>query len=538
VTYLPYTLTLRSSLVLTGEVGDPNSAATLHSIPGSTMRGVLAGRLLRSEFASRFEELILDGGIAFLHAYPSIGPQRATPVPISWRREKYGEGVHDLTVLSEAKDSPQLGGSPAEFVILGSSRPRIVPLRTSSRLHHQRDRARGHAWKRVVDDVEAGVGTMFFYESIDAGQTFAGVLKLRDEQTGTVVRELLPEGRTVHLGRSRRAGYGGEAVLAWGEPRDSEYPEPVRPQEKELSLRIVFTAPYIGRNAVTGQLDPTQACREVADALGPAEIDAIDPVWAFMTARGYNRKWRMRVPEALALRAGSVLSIRLKRPLGRDVLSRLEDEGVGERRMEGFGRVLVLGPSEATIAFSDTPSHRTDSSDVSVQTALLDQIEEHVVLSRLQRELDLEAASIVESARPSLPRPSLLARLLVPFRAGEENGVATLRTWLGVGSGEVMLRRPAREQLHRCKVRMGGKGMTLEDLLTTILGESFDSARLLAPVVRESHLRGEQSAMAMLDRRLDVVRARMIVGVLSIMAKKAVEEKEPKPKGVRRAANA
>jgi hypothetical protein len=65
-----------------------------------------------------------------------------------------------------------------------------------------------------------------------------------------------------------------------------------------------------------------------------------------------------------------------------------------------------------------------------------------------------------------------------------------------------------------------------------------DWLRMYGDTCAATHLRGEQSAMAMLNRRLDVVRARMIVGVLSIMAKKAVEEKEPKQKGEQRAANA
>src|SRR5258708_13445617 len=138
MSYLPYTLKLRSSLVLTGEVGDANSAAALHSIPGSTMRGVLAGRLLRSPLASRFEELVLDGGIAFLHAYPAVDSRRSIPAPISWRREKYGDHVHDLAAFSEAKETTQLCGTPAAVVILGQGHPSLLPPHLNPRLHPQR----------------------------------------------------------------------------------------------------------------------------------------------------------------------------------------------------------------------------------------------------------------------------------------------------------------------------------------------------------------------------------------------------------------
>ncbi len=53
---------------------------------------------------------------------------------------------------------------------------------------------------------------------------------------------------------------------------------------------------------------------------------------------GFNRKWGLPLPQALAVRMGSVLVF--KDP-GCDptLLDDLEVRGIGERRAEGFGRI-------------------------------------------------------------------------------------------------------------------------------------------------------------------------------------------------------
>jgi len=159
---------------------------------------------------------------------------------------------------------------------------------------------------------------------------------------------------------------------------------------------------------------------------------------------------------------------------------------------------------------------------------LLDEIEERLLFARLDREIEVIAASLAK-AEP-LPRPSLMGRLLVPFRAGEREGVRTLRSWLAP-EGNATLRRPARDQLHKCKVRKNGQSTTLEELLTGILDErpgAVDPGRrlvemsgILAEVIGNAHLRGEQKAMECFHKQMDVVRGRLIVAILTRLAKRA-----------------
>src|ERR1700722_18309618 len=94
--YLPYTLELRSPLLATTSGSDPNSAASLSWVPGSSLRGAVARRLGGDRHPD-FAEMVLDGSVRYLNAYPvsrtgeaEPGPAiRTLPVPLSLREAKY-----------------------------------------------------------------------------------------------------------------------------------------------------------------------------------------------------------------------------------------------------------------------------------------------------------------------------------------------------------------------------------------------------------------------------------------------------------------
>src|SRR5207248_423079 len=90
-TYLHYTLTLRSPVIVSTLSGDPNSAATQPFIPGSAIRGAVAARLIaqgKNGDSAEFRDLVLSGAVRYLHAYPRIAGARGLPTPSSWRRQK------------------------------------------------------------------------------------------------------------------------------------------------------------------------------------------------------------------------------------------------------------------------------------------------------------------------------------------------------------------------------------------------------------------------------------------------------------------
>ncbi|MGB9605765.1 MAG: hypothetical protein ACPL88_07810, partial [Bryobacteraceae bacterium] len=164
--YLPYRLTLQSPLIVTTRHGDPNSAATQLFISGSSIRGVVASRLLSAGVdadSDGFRRLVLSGEVRYLNAYVEIQEERSLPVPLSWRvfKSDHTRG-RDLACYAGAPPSASESDESAEHRLaeqlepLGDDYfcPRLISgrwvaaqPRAGARIHHQRDREKGRAWK-------------------------------------------------------------------------------------------------------------------------------------------------------------------------------------------------------------------------------------------------------------------------------------------------------------------------------------------------------------------------------------------------------
>src|SRR5690606_38786835 len=101
----------------------------------------------------------------------------------------------------------------------GARRPAAPPI--GSRLHQQRDRIKGRPWK---DRAEQPHGALFAYEYLEAEQAFRGVIQIMRAAAINIERVtgLLGAG-PILVGRSRRAGYGGEAAVELAGQAQREY---------------------------------------------------------------------------------------------------------------------------------------------------------------------------------------------------------------------------------------------------------------------------------------------------------------------------
>src|SRR3989442_206739 len=95
---LTYRIVLQEPALVTGLVGDPNSAVAESHLPGSVLRGALIGRYLRASGRKELDaangaerRLFLSGETRFLNGYPTEQERRTLPVPLSWHREKGAE---------------------------------------------------------------------------------------------------------------------------------------------------------------------------------------------------------------------------------------------------------------------------------------------------------------------------------------------------------------------------------------------------------------------------------------------------------------
>lgn len=546
--YLPYRLLLRAPAVLTSLAGGPNSSRTLSFIPGSAMRGAAARGLGdpvgNAERLEQFRAVILGSGVHFLNAYPRVGGRRTLPIPVSLRTEKNssigpaGEiTAWDLSAFSGAQDESgtswpdaTLASFADPFVSIGGAQPlRANPARTS-RVHQQRDRGRGHAWKEERNGREEAHGAIFSFESLDEGQEFDGLIQIHAQNEAecdalvATVKNALPG--PVLLGRSRRAGYGGDAAISWGNARTREvegagFVSADIPVNAEF--RALLTSACVARDPATGQLDPAQSAVELVERFG-RRLEVIARRWAFEVLGGFNRKWRLEIPQVLACAAGSVLVLRTTAPIPIADLFAVEHEGLGERRTEGFGRVVFIeaATQKLTLRKPSASGATTPGSDV---PELVRFAEGRIVDTALERAIQEHAARIAKTASWP-PTPSILSRLRTPLRVESSAALATLGTWLSQDSPH-RLKRPAMDQLERCRVDDGKR-------LATWLRNMIDGAEnvLLAPLrldalVQHAHVASEETARAHWVHSVPRIRVRLIDATLAALARTQRQGRSP-----------
>jgi CRISPR-associated protein Csx10 len=460
----PFVLHLQAPAIVTEPGGDPNGVATAHYIPGTAMRGWIARALTAgygTRNAAQVQDLILSGRVRYLNAYPMAGERRSLPVPLSWRRPKRrgsdGE-VYDLAGYDADTDWPdeQLQRVPHQHVALGSADPAWVPTVLGERVHHQQDRAKGRAWREIRSNgEEIAHGTLFSYRFLAEGQRFGGALLVEGESDADIearfglVRSLC--GEHVFVGRSRRAGYGGAARIEWLDPRSREA-EGGGLLSSDLDAGQVFRAillsDYVGRNAVTGQVDPDWLTEELQQALG-GRATVEHRFSEHRIVGGFNRTWGLELPQSLAARAGSVVVMKATAPIPLDDVLKVERNGLGERRVEGFGRVAFWSPASQTLQVKDARRGELAQPPPGEPPPLVQEIERRLVDEFLSREITLKSGVLEVT---NAPTSSLIGRLRTPLRGEPGLALETLRRWLGEAPGA--LRRPALRQLSDCRIEL------------------------------------------------------------------------------------
>ncbi|MCC6957554.1 MAG: hypothetical protein IT316_12230 [Anaerolineales bacterium] len=348
-------LRLASPLILTGVGnGEENSSQSQPYIPGSAIRGALIGLYLKGRQMdlpgdSKASALFFSGQVRYLNAYPEVLGKRTLPVPVSWRRRKEdgevkGTRVADLALIKDMERNQRLR---KPFVLTKSEEPAIVldPEETLN-LHIGSD-GRGV--------VKEDLSTMFQYQALAKGQLLIAPMIFADEMDFKDLKDLLEGAGTLPIGRSRSTEYGQVIIESVEESSDWRECEAGNPDQEitltllsDALLRDKFGEPTLDLDvALTRKLKKPVECKS-----------------AFVQSRlrgGYNQKWALPLPQHETLGMGSVF-IYAHDHFDDNELKRLEEEGVGERRIDGFGRIGVNWPGRDEIVLDIPASSFSDRS--------------------------------------------------------------------------------------------------------------------------------------------------------------------------------
>lgn len=360
---LIYRLELLEPALITAIEGDPNSAVSLNYVAGSVLRGALIHRYLR-ENSLKAEDLLKDstaqtvffsGAARFLNGYLVKDGARTLPTPLSWRHPK-GESqtVFDYAVAVPDEGKRRFTGFEKPFARLETKQIKAFAPERQITIHTQRDRKFGRP--RKESDGESGA--VYRYDALAAGQVFEAAIVCDDTVDLKALTPLL--NGEVFIGGSRSGGYGRATLMfdpaqdvktdAWREAGSTPLSAQV---DRRLFITLLSDALLRDDN---GQFttDDRAVERRLREKLATPGLTFEA---AFVRGRpvgGFNRKANLPLPQALAVQMGSVFVFHMTPPDAAppqtltERLRDLERTGIGERRLEGFGRVGVNWHTQAS----------------------------------------------------------------------------------------------------------------------------------------------------------------------------------------------
>ncbi|WP_414575006.1 RAMP superfamily CRISPR-associated protein [Anabaena sp. CCY 9402-a] len=350
---ITFSLHTQQPLLATSFQGDPNSDVSYNYIPGSMIRGAIIGRYMKEHNLSELDlnnnvvkRLFFDKKTYYLNAYLLSQKQKRTlPVPLSWFKDKDAElsddsshiTVYDFSIDEEEK--PETPKFVAEYFWTEEGGVTFYKEKRRINIHNRRDRKKGRASQEE--------GEIFCYDAMDAGQAFQAVI-LCHEADADFLKNLLQKSADIWLGGSQSAGYGHTKISdvichdVW-----NEISIPATKRINNECLKITLLSDLIlrdewGQYAVippsTDHQTPAPLIKELEKVVG-----TLKPQRSFAGSSvvgGFNRKWGLPLPQIAVLKAGSVFVFD-NISLTSEQIQQLENLGIGERRVEGFGRVVV-----------------------------------------------------------------------------------------------------------------------------------------------------------------------------------------------------
>jgi len=361
--YLSYRLILKEPLIISDGSQLGNVLLTQDFIPGSSILGLCAGLYLRrgngakenGSYTKEFRSLFLSDDVIFSPAYPlAYGSKKTFPMPMSVLGCKYygfrnrGGRFHQMHGFKDYLLNPVDAVCSAE----GCGAP--MEHKTGYCYYDSREgeffdySVRKDIFSHNRVDEKDKDKSLFSFEAIQAGEQFYGEIAFREESNRNTIKYLLQG--TGKLGKARNRGYGLVEIHDVIEREESFKKEWAGNSINGTFSIFIFSNTILvdrGLRYVTFPDKETLAFR--LGLTKPEDIEIInstsDTPFSFFKScpvLGFNQTRRMPLPLEQAILRGSVFSVKYNG--GEGIAGRLQDlqeEGMGLRRNEGLGQVII-----------------------------------------------------------------------------------------------------------------------------------------------------------------------------------------------------
>lgn len=343
-------LIIKLSLLSPIVVSDSGTAGILSSsqdiFSGTMIRGILANEYIRvNKLKDKAHE---DAGFQRLF-YGKVSYLPAT----LWDRETKTFAISLPRCLQKSKDgntlldlmynSPEAGFKGCKgYGIIAEGKLQQVSPEKSITLHVTRNPYNDKNGKVRLAG-KSLEGNIYNYESINAGQVFAGSIIGNEAELKELLKNF-PQSFVVYAGKSKYTQYGSCRVEL-GRIKDVEMTEQ-KEGEACRSVVLRLATPYIpaGHGREENQDAVQQLVDEIKLRTGQAGWKSGKVFAAVEDIDNFVGIWHMRRPKNKALAAGTVIELLCEQEISPEVWEALllaGWQGLGIRRAEGFGQVRL-----------------------------------------------------------------------------------------------------------------------------------------------------------------------------------------------------
>lgn len=336
--YLKLSITNKSPIrIVNDDTSQHGQIDTLHHIPGSTIRGLVANSLCQDkEYFESVKKLLFSSHVRFLNAYPQAGGRELVP---SWKGFYEDKSVADGMKLVQNVVAAEDGE-----VSPGTKRAAL------GRYCCVEDGLEGQRCIRYGDvalgeelNINCGGNSrknVFRSQYIQKNQRFCGYILFDDQAEKLMGRVKQVFEQVFYVGSDRSLGLGACVCSSVLEEQGLPYGE-LREREACSEFYLVLLSHMVMRNSF-GELAGLNL-ETIGEILGCGRLKLERCAASVVEVFGYNRNWGGQIPSAVMYEAGSVFRIKTEsgEKISKEGFLRLEERGLGIRKNEGFGQVLV-----------------------------------------------------------------------------------------------------------------------------------------------------------------------------------------------------
>lgn len=382
--YIVYKIRAVENLKLAKTNMQIDSHDSMDYISGSALRGAFIYKYMRANNVrdinqGEHREKLLAGGIKFLNAYPLYNGSRSIPLPKAYfaPKEKI-KALEDKLDIFLGLDRALPPGYEkirlCEFVHIDDNRYTKVKVEKVSNLHIN---------KREEKNI------LFRYEAIKKGQVFGGIIKAEDEAYVNEIISLLKD-EVIYVGGSKGSGYG-KCIIEDIQVLDEN------PEGKIFQIKDSKEDIYIIALSDIIYKDELGAYRTKIDedflkkALNLENVDFVDSSIETKNITSFNNKWNARTPNIVSIKAGSIFKFRVGKGLDMERIKGLMDQGIGERKAEGYGRIAIATEMDDMVFYDIEEDVEVENKDFTLndeEKAIINHIGEKIFKLRVKNKIN------------------------------------------------------------------------------------------------------------------------------------------------------